>query len=642
LIKGVEPLPFFNIDRIRRGKKMEGFNGKNLRVDLSTKTLMVERKPEEEYRLFLGGRGFIASTLLRELAPGIDPLGPQNKLIFSLGPMTGHPLIGSARHSVGAKSPLSGCFGESEAGGYWGAELKRAGFDFIIVEGASETPVYLWIKDGQAEIRRADHLWGLGTADTEKAIRDELGEPQSRVACIGPAGEKLVRYACVAHDVAHMAGRTGLGAVMGSKRLKAVAVRGHERPKAHDANALKELSRWMAKNFRERTRFWQCGTGSTMISYEATGNLPIRNFQGGRFANVTKITPQHMMEQDLVEKMEGCFICPVKCKRKVKLKDPWTVDSLYGGPEYETLAAFGSNCGVDQVEALIKANEICNRNGMDTISAGVAISFAMECFERGILTKEQTGGLELRFGNAEAMLEMVEQIASRRALGDILAEGVKRASEKIGGDASMYAMHVKGCEIPMHEPRSKHGMALHYSVHGTGPDHCAGIHDDLIMKNLKDWDRVDVAEPIPPTEMSPRKARMLYQTGLWRQVGNYLGLCLFIPWTQSQLCEAAEAVTGWPMSHWRLMKTVERGLTLARVFNIREGFSLSDDILPERFFTTTSEGPLNDVAINREAFFGARNAYYQMLGWDEKGVPTSGRLAELAIEWAEAYLDRQG
>jgi len=315
------------------------------------------------------------------------------------------------------------------------------------------------------------------------------------------------------------------------------------------------------------------------------------------------------------------------------------VDSVYGGPEYETLAALGSNCGIDQVEALIKANEICNRHGMDTISTGVAISFAMECFENNILTKEETDGLELEFGNAEAMLEMTEQIATRQGLGDLLAEGVKRASEKMGGGASRYAMHVKGCEIPMHEPRYKQGLALHYSVHGNGPDHCTGIHDDLVVNNLAPWDRIDVAEWMPSTEISPRKARMLYHTGLWRQVGNYLGLCLFVPWSQSQICEALEAVTGWPMSAWRLMKTLERGITLTRIFNLREGLSRSDDALPERFFAPTPEGPLKDSPIDAEAYAKAREAYYQMLGWNERGVPTYGRLVELGIEWAGQFLD---
>jgi aldehyde:ferredoxin oxidoreductase len=361
----------------RKGIEMEGLNGKTLRVNLTSRTVTVERQSEEDYRLFLGGRGFIATTLLRELSPGVDPLGPDNRLIFSLGPIAGHALIGSARHSVGGKSPLTGCFAESEAGGFWGAELKKSGFDFIVIEGASVGPVYLWIKDGQAEIRKADHLWGRGTAQTEKLIRDELSEQKARIACIGPGGEKLVRYACVAHDVSHIAGRNGLGGVMGSKGLKAVVVKGSQRPIPHNAALLKEMSSWMGKHFKEKTRFWQCGTGSTMISYEETGNLPIRNFRGGRFPAVNRITPQYMMEQDYVVKMEGCFICPIKCKRKVRLSAPWVIDSIYGGPEYETLAALGSNCGIDNVESIIKANEICNRKGRGRSSRGGANAVPM-------------------------------------------------------------------------------------------------------------------------------------------------------------------------------------------------------------------------------------------------------------------------
>ena len=620
---------------------MKGFNHKILSVDLSTRTVTLEAPPEDDYRFFLGGSGFIAQILLRDVPPNIDPLGPDNRLIFALGPLTGHGFIGAARHGIGAKSPLTGGFGESEAGGYWGAELKKAGFDAVVVTGASATPVYVWIENGRAEIRDADHLWGLETARTQQAIRDELSDQRVRVACIGPAGERLIRYACVAHDVTHMAGRNGMGAVMGSKRLKAVAVRGEKAPPVHDADTLRDLSRWMGKNYKTKVPFYNCGTGSTMISYEASGNLPVRNFQGGRFPAVTQITPQHMFEQDYVEKMSGCYQCPVKCKREVRMDTLWLVDPQYGGPEYETLAAFGSNCGIDQVEALIKANELCNRYGMDSISTGVCISFAMECFENGILTRETTGGLDLAFGNADAMLKMVEQIAHRQTLGDILAEGVQRAAQKIGGKACEYAMHVKGGEIPMHEPRAKQGMALHYSVHANGPDHCAGIHDNLVVKNLTGWDNIDVAESLESTEISPRKARMLYHNGLWRQMRNYLGLCLFVSWSQEQICDALKAVCGWPMSAWRLMKTVERGATLGRIFNLREGFSREDDILPERFFSPPAQGPLKESGIDRKGFYAAREVYYQMMGWDPNGVPTYARLVELGIEWAEQYIERR-
>ncbi len=617
---------------------MKGYNRKILRVNLSTRKVSTEEPTEEYYKTYLGGRGFIVHTLLKEVPRGADPLGPENRLIFALGPITGHPFPGSGRNSVGAKSPLSGGYGESEAGGFWGAELKKSGYDAIIVEGKSDQPVYLWIKDGRPEIRDARNLWGLEVAETEKVIREGLQDARVRTAAIGPAGEKLVRYASICNDITHAAGRTGMGAVMGSKKLKAVAVRGNAPPEMGNREKVLELSRWMGQNFKTKTNFWQYGTGQAMDYYEASGNLPIRNFAAGRFPEVEGITSQSMYKKGYVEKMESCFGCPVRCKKKVKLDQPWKVDPIYGGPEYETLGAFGSCCGVGQVEAIIKANELCCRYGLDTISAGVTISFAMECFEKGVLTLKDTDGLELTFGNGAAMVEMVERIAMRKGLGNLLAEGTKRAAEVIGKGSEEWAMHVKGEEIPMHEPRYKQGMGLHYSVHATGADHCSGIHDDVVNKKLAEWEWIGLAESIPVYEMSGRKARMLYQVGMWRHLANYIGLCLFVPWGNEQVTQAMEAITGWPMSSYKLMKTVERGMTLARIFNLREGFTNRDDTLPRRFTSSPADSNLKGVGVDTEKLSSAQKAYYQMMGWDENGVPTPGRLVELNIEWAAQYL----
>jgi aldehyde:ferredoxin oxidoreductase len=620
------------------GSKVKGYNGKVLRVNLTNGKCSIEEPSEDYYKRYVGGRGFIIHTLLTELQRGIDPLGPDNKLIFALGPMTGHPLMGSAKSSVGSKSPLSDGFGESEAGGFWGAELKRSGYDAIIVEGASPTPVFLWIENGDPEIRDARDLWGLEVAETERSVQQEIGDKKIRTAAIGPAGEKLVRYACIAYDISSIAGRTGMGAVMGSKKLKAIAVKGKTPPEMADEEKISELSRWMVRNFKEKAPYWRYGTGSNMVGYEASGNLPIRNFSGGPFPGVKEIAPQVMFEKSYIERMHGCFRCPMRCKRRVKIENPWKIDPIYSGPEYETLAAFGSNCGIDNLEAIIKANELCNRFGLDTISTGVSISFAMECFEKGLLTMEDTEGLELTFGSAESMVEMVERIAFREGLGDLLAEGTKRAAEKIGKGSAEFAMHVKGEEIPMHEPRYKQGLGLHYGVHATGADHCTGIHDDVVSKNLTGWDSIDLAQSMPSTELSPRKARMLYHVGLWRHLANHLGLCIFVPWSYRQISDAMEAVTGWPMSYWRLMKAAERGITLARIFNIREGFSAEDDRLPQRFSASPQDGPLKGILVDPEKFAEVQKIYYQMLGWDERGIPTYARLAELDIEWASEYL----
>ena len=619
---------------------MKGFNGKILRVDLTNGQLSVEEPSEAYYGRYLGGRGFIIEKLLTEVPAGIDPLGPDNKLVFALGPITGHPLPGNGRNSIGAKSPLTGAYGESEVGGFWGAELKRAGYDAIIVEGASSEPVYLKIENGRAEIRDARKIWGLDVADAEKAVREELDGKKFRTAAIGPAGENLVRFACVLNDITHAAGRTGLGAVMGSKKLKLIAVKGDNPPEMADRDKILEMSRALAKDTKENpTGFSINGTGGAMDKYEAIGNLPIRNFQGGTFPGVKEIMPQRMKEKGYWDKMESCFGCPVRCKKKLKQIDtPWHVDPIYGGPEYETLAALGSNCGIDNLEAIMKGHELCGRYGMDTISAGATISFAMECVEKGILTKEGTDSMDLKFGNAEAMLEMLERIAFRKGFGDILAEGSKKAAEKIGKGSDDFAIHVKGTEVPMHDPRLKQGMGLHYSEHATGADHCTGIHDERL--SMSALNSMDVAESVPSTELSPRKARILYQLGLWRHIPNHIGMCLFVPWSQKQLTEAMECITGWPMSYWKLMKTAERGITLARIFNIREGLSAKDDTLPRRFFTSPDEGPLKGIFVDPDRLAEAQKIYCQMLGWDESGVPTYARLVELGIEWAQQYLQK--
>ena len=594
---------------------MKGVNSNILRVDLTTGKLAVQAISEDHYRLYLGGRGFIAYTLLTEVPKGIDPFGPENRLVFALGTITGHPFVGSGRNSVGCKSPLSGAYGESEAGGFWGAELKRAGFEAIVLEGISPKPVYLSIKDGKAEIRDADRLWGLETADTQAAIQKELGDKRIRTSVIGPAGEKRVRFACILNDITHAAGRTGMGAVMGSKRLKAIAVRGGRPPGVDDAEKLRALNRGMLQNYKELSKHWRYGTGSEMVSYEAIGNMPVRNFKGGRFPGVEKINAQLLCEKYL-EKMDNCYGCPIRCKRVVKLEEPFAVDPIYGGPEYETLAALGTNCGIDNLEALMKANELCNRYGIDTISTGVGISFAMECVEKGILSRNDTDGLDLTFGNAETMVQMVERIALRKGFGDLLAEGTKRASEKIGKGSAELAMQVKGEEIPMHEPRCKQAMGLHYSMHVTGADHSTGIHD------TKALDKDTGAK--------------LYKEGFSAQLTNYLGICKFVPWSEAQIREAVEYVTGWPVTAQDLMQVVERGVALARIFNIREGFSEKDDMLPKRFAVSPSDGPLR--GLDQERFAEARKTYYRMMGWDESGVPTPSRLAELHIEWATKYL----
>ena len=620
----------------------DSFTGKILRVNLNKEITSTETIENIFYRRHFGGRGLISYILLNELEAKIDPLGPKNKLIFACGPVTGAPISGSGRNSVGAKSPLTGAYGEAEAGGYWGAELKRAGFDAIIVEGKASTPVYLWINDQKAELRDASKLWGLEIKKSQETIQSELDDKRVKVAQIGPGGEKLVRYASLVNDMNHVAGRCGMGAVMGSKNLKAVAVKGSKRITVSKPKRLANLAKWMTQNVKNLAyALHTYGTGDAMDAMEATGNLPVRNFRDGDFPEVDQIDARAVKEQVGVG-MGTCFACAIACKKEVAVEAPWTVQKEYGGPEYETLASLGSNCGVNDLKAICKANELCQRYSIDTISTGVTISFAMECFEHGLLTTEDTGGIDLSFGNAKSMIKMVELIGEKQGLGALLAEGTKRSAEKIGKGAEDFAVHIKGQEVPMHDPRLKRGEALGYAVSPTGADHVHNIHDTFLYPQLpKKYNSLGVLEPVPVEDFGPKKVRLYKYVGDWRTLNNFLVMCLFPPWNVNQKVDIVRSVTGWNTTAFELMKVVERGNTLARIFNIREGFTEKDDWLPSRFFQPKTSGALNKTSVKPEDLQTAKLLYYEIMGWTEQGVPKKSKLDELNISWAANKLPAQ-
>ena len=574
-----------------------GCNGKILRVNLSQGDIQVEEPGEDFYRTYFGGWGLVAYYLLKEVPPGTDPLSPENKLIFALGPLTGVPVAGAARNAVGAKSPLTGLFGEADVGGWWNAELKRAGYDAIIIEGKAESPVYLWIQDGEVEIRDAAHLWGKTTRESQEMIRRELGDDRIRTAQIGLAGENMVRYACVINDLKHSAGRTGMGAVMGSKNLKAVACRGHNLPPLADREAVNEVSKWFAQNYMELNgRLAEYGTGFNLQGSSDKGGLPTHNFRDGVFEGANQISAETVLET-LGLSMEGCYTCPVRCKKVVAAEEPYQVDEIYGGAEYETLGALGSCCGISDAVAVSKGHELCNAYGIDTISAGVSIAFAMECYENGLITGEDTDGLDLRFGNAEAMVTLLERIARREGFGDFLAEGCKRMSEKIGKGSEAFAVHTKGQEVPMHDPRARSTeLSMSYVMSPTGADH---VH-----------------------------------TSLWSIFKNCATMCV-MPWYEDDKLRAiVDGVTGWGLSVADLEKVGERALDMARVFNAREGLTAKGDQTAPRFLTGFSFGPREGQHLDPDQLAEFKQKYYEKMGWDPvQGVPTPARLEALGIGW---------
>lgn len=616
-----------------------GYTGKMLRVNLTDGKVAVEEQPDEFYRTYLGGRVMAAYFLYTELPKGVDPLGPDNKLFFLEGPLSGTALPGAGRTSVAARSPLTGRFGESQGGGYFGAELKRAGFDGIIVEGRAEHPAYLWIQDGQAEIRDARGIWGMTTADAQESIRAELGDRLIRTSLIGPAGENLVRYACVMNDVNHAAGRSGLGAVMGSKRLKGIAVRAHDALPVANPDRIRAEARKIADDKEFCAQRSKYGTSNGAPGMSASGGLPTRNFQTGYFEEVDGISGDTINATLLVD-VDTCWACPLRCKRVVE-GSAYAIDRRFGGPEYETIGALGSNCGVSDAAAMAKANELCAAYSLDTISTGVAIGFLMECRERGLIEQsELTGmdGLDLRFGNGPAVVRAVELIARREGIGDLLAEGVRRMARRIGQGSEEFAMETHGQEIPMHMARQKPTLGVGYAVGPAGADHGLGFHDTSFTRGgpgMLPWQELGLLKPEPLTDLTVGKVRALRYGQCWRTIQDSAVLCTMLPYDRQTYVELLQAATGWNSSLFELMKIGERGINLARLYNTREGFTRKDDRLPERCFQPLPSGAMAGTAVDRDKFEAMVDVYYEMMGWDPvTGQPRRGTLYELGLEWA--------
>ena len=621
-----------------------GYMGKILIVDLTDQSFQIDEKDELFYRKYFGGPGIGAYYALKYIKPGIDPLSPDNVLIFSTGLLTGTPAPAIPRYTVCAKSPLTGAVGRSEAGGFWGPELKKAGFDAVIVKGKSKNPVYLKIEDGKYSIEDASHIWGKTTHECQEIIREEMGS-RARVAQIGPGGENQVLYANIVNELAHFNGRNGMGAVMGSKNLKAIAVKGSNKVQCMDSDKVKEMTRWVSTNMNDHPLaygLYRYGTSAGIAGNNAGGGLPTNNWQENTFEKASEINADKM-EEILIQR-KGCFSCPIRCKRVVQIKkENCIVDPVFGGPEYETLVCLGSNLGIGSMDIVAKANELCNKYTLDTISLGMTISFAMECYEKGLITKDDTDGIELTFGNEEIILKLIEDIALKRGFGGKLAMGSVRLAREIGKGADNLLLETKGQEIPAHDPRIKTGLGLQYALASHGADHWNAQHDQLFQESgslgLKGVEPLGILEPVPASQLSPEKVRLYHYTHLLTIMYDCLGICTFGFVSRSiatleMLFDMTRAVTGWNTSLWEMLKTGERTSSMLRVFNSREGFSRQDDTLPKRLFAPIPTGPLaGKNQISEEDFNNAISLYYQMAGLDENGKPLPGKLHELDLGW---------
>jgi aldehyde:ferredoxin oxidoreductase len=627
-----------------------GCTGKLLRVDLKEGSSRVETLTEESARRFFGGRGLGARILFQELQPGIDPFSPENKIVFATGPITGAPFSGNSRYVVMAKSPLTNAWGEANASGWFGPELKFAGYDAIVVEGKAFQPVYILVGDETVDIRDASKLWGKTTGETQNAIRDENKDENIRVAGIGPGGENLVRFASVISDLNRAAGRCGIGAVMGSKKLKAIAVRGHGEVSIADKASFREfaqraakeaLSRGWGKGLREH------GTDGGLEVLSATGRLPTQAFKRGTFEGADKITGATMSET-ILKNIATCPNCVVACKRVVEAKEPYEVDPAYDGPEYETCASLGSLCMNDNLVAISKGNELCDKYSLDTISTGVTIAFAMECYEKGLLTKADTGGLDLAWGNHRAMIQLIEMIANREGIGDLLAEGVVRASKKIGRGAEQFALCIKGQELPMHEPRGKKGVALAYAVSNRGACHLQAPHDDSFESEMDLDPAIGFSPSIAPRHRlytGKEKVQLVRIGQDLYSLNNCLVTCgnQTVPWnhTSETMLGLIRSITGWDVTWEELLTVGERATNLCRAFNAREGLRREDDTIPRRLMEPLPDGLYKGEAVTEQQLNQMLDYYYEMMGWDPKtGIPREETLRSLGLDFAVDQLSR--
>lgn len=607
---------------------MFGYAGRILRIDLSTGKTKISPLSVEYAKKYIGGIGLGMSLLLENSKPGIDPLSPENPLILTTGPFSGTMApTGGNGHAFVAKSPLTNGVGEAKSHGFFGSELKRAGYDAVIFENKAEKPVYVWIDDDGVQLMDAKHLWGKSPKETEDAIKEELGDYYIRIASIGLAGERLARVAAIINDTTRAAGRTGMGAVMGSKNLKAIAVRGTKDVPVAKPEEFMEFVKMMHERMKgpATVKYRTLGTPLNVLVHNSLGALPTRNFTNAIFEGAEKVSGEYLNEHFVV-KINGCSSCAMRCEHIAVVPE-----GPYKGTttrvEYEPLWAFGPHCGIDKMDAILKAMDLCNYYGLDSLSTGNIVGFAMDCYEHGILTKEDADGLELEFGNAEVMVELVHKIGKREGIGDILAEGVKRAAEKIGKGAEKLANHIKGLEMTGYDIRGLKTAAIGYAVSFRGADHNRHGAYGLDLKGTVDRFKAEKG-----------RGKLVIDLENLYTIIDSLIVCKFSRGTYYEgfkdLAKYYTLVTGIEMTPEELERTGERINNLGRLFNIREGFTRKDDHLPPKIMST----PVPDDTVSKGSYITQEELdlmlddYYATRGWTKEGVPTLEKLKELGLE----------
>jgi len=611
--------------------KAKGYWGKILRIDLDRGRISEEALSDKVARMYIGGSGLGARILYDETTSTTDPLGPDNPLIFAVGPLTGTKVFNSNRFEVVARSPLTGIYGEANCGGFWGESFKNCGYDALVIRGQSKKPVYLYIDNDTVKLEDAASLWGQETFKVDHFFKDIFGK-SAEAAVIGPAGENLVKIASIMTDGMHgrAIGRCGMGALMGSKKLKAVVVLGSKKLPVANAEGIKDLMKKIASHMNEGIPLVQrqYGTSGGFEFCEAIGNIPVKNWYQGPWPEGAKKISGQAMASSILTKNYHCGRCIIGCGRTVRASGGIYDGMEIGGPEYETIGLFGSNLLVDNLPAIAKSNELCNRLGLDTISTGGVIGFAMEAFERGIITKKDSDGIELVWGDEKAVHAMIKKIAQREGLGELLAEGVRSAAEHLGGIAKEFSVHVKGLEPPAHDPRAKMTAALGFATSNRGACHLQAFSHDFEEGEVID----DLGSPALTDRFTLiGKAENVYRMQNLMSILDSLTVCKFVLFggmTVKPLSEFVHHVTGWDFDDTEFMKTGDRLYTLKRMYNVRLGISRKDDVLPPRMLVHKRGGGTNELpAVNIML-----NEYYQYRGWDEFGIPTTKRLHELDLD----------